>query len=176
MGSHAAFEQLVSLHADGLYGCIVGIVHDAAAARDVAQDAFVRALTSLAKLEDSRKFKPWLYAIAVNRGRDWLRRQRRQPVPFGRSPSGAPTNEDELPSTDASASPSGHAEMAERELLVSKALASLPVDYRDVAVLRFQEEFRVSEIADALGISVPAAESRLRRAREMLRGKLEGQL
>ena len=173
-GSRAAFAQHVSRYADGIYGCVLRTVGDAETARDVAQDAFLRAFASLHKLRDPARFKSWLYSIAVNRSRDWLRRQRHEPVPFGRFRAGALVSEDDLPSQDTSASPSRHAEEGERDTLVAQALASLPLKYREVMILRFQEDFRVSEIAEALGISESATSSRLRRGREMLRPKLEG--
>ena len=173
-GSREAFGDLVALYQHHIHGCVLRIIGDAEAARDVAQEAFLRAYTSLAGLRDPRKFRPWLYAIAVNLSRNWLKRQRRAPLSLVRSSSHLSEAEGELPDRGLSASPSYLAQLSERRQLVAQAVESLPVKYREVAVLRFQHELKVKEVAEALGISVAAAESRLRRVKAMLREELAG--
>ena len=173
-GSCDAFGELVARHQGGVYGYVLHIIGDVEAARDLAQDVFVRAFTSLAGLRDPRKFRPWLYAIAVNLSRNWLKRQRRAPLSLVRSSSRLSEAEGELPDPGLSASPSYLAQLSERRQLVAQAVESLPVKYREVAVLRFQHELKVKEVAEALGISVVAAESRLRRVKAMLREELAG--
>ena len=173
-GSRDAFGRLVVLHQHGIYGYVRRIIGDAESARDVAQEAFLRAYTSLAGLRDPRKFRPWLYAIAVNLSRNWLKRQRRAPLSLGRSPSGSPADERELPDPGLSASPSYVADRKELRSIVARAVEALPPKYRDVSILRLQHGLKVSEVAEALGVSVAAVESRLRRVKAMLREKLDG--
>jgi len=177
-GSRRAFDRLVAMYQDDIYGYIWHMIGDAEAACDVAQDVLLRAYTSLAQLRDPGRFRPWLFAIAVNQCRTWLKRQRRQPLSLDRSPSEAAAETDhrarELADPDPSASPDISADVKELRLAVQQAVGSLPVKYREVAVLRFQHELKVSQIASTLGIRVPAVESRLRRAKDMLREKLSG--
>ena len=171
-GSRAAFGGLVAIHQHGVYGYVLRIIGDAEAAADVTQDVFLRAYTALADLRDARKFKPWLYAIAVSASRNWLRRQRRAPLSLDGSSPEAADGERELPDPSLLASPSLTADANEARQLVRRAVESLPAKYREVAVLRFQHEMKVSEVADALHINVAAVESRLRRAKAMLRDRL----
>ena len=177
-GSRGAFDRLVAMYQDDIYGYIWHMIGDAEAACDVAQDVLLRAYTSLAQLRDPGRFRPWLFAIAVNQCRNWLKRQRRQPLPLDRSPTKTAAETDqharELADPDPSASPDLSAGTNELRLAVQQAVGSLPVKYREVAVLRFQHELKVSQIARTLGIRVAAVESRLRRAKEMLREKLAG--
>ena len=177
-GSRDAFDRLVVIYQDDIYGYIWRMTGDAEAACDVAQNVLLRAYTSLAQLRDPARFRPWLFAMAVNQCRNWLKRQRRQPLSMSRS-SGetmAEPNESarELADPDPSASPEFAADANELRLAVQQAIGSLPLKYREAAILRFQHELKVSQIAKALGIRVAAVESRLRRAKEMLRTKLSG--
>jgi len=171
-GSRDAFGELAELHHHNIHGCVLRIIGDAEAARDVTQQVFLRAYTSLSGLRDARKFRSWLYAIAINLSRDWLKRQRRATFAMVDSWFDASNAGHELPDPSPSASPSCIVEAGELRNAVAAAVRALPLKYREVSVLRFQHEFKVSEVAEILSISVAAVDSRLRRAKAMLRDTL----
>ena len=179
-GARDAFGDLVTIYQNEIYAYALRITGDAEAASDVTQDVFVRAYTSLMKLRDAGKFRPWLYAIAVNRCRTWLKQQHRRSLAMSRSLAETATealgNDRELADPHPSASPDLAVSQEELRQRVQEALGSLAPKYREVAVLRFEHELKVSQIAEALGLRVAAVESRLRRAKEMLRTKLSGLL
>jgi len=171
-GSRDAFGRLVVLYHHNVHACVLQIIGDAEAARDLTQEVFLRAYTSLSGLRDTRKFRSWLYAIAINLSRDWLKRPRRATFPLVDSSASASNAERELPDPRPSASPSYIVETDELKAAVAAAVGALPLKYREVSVLRFQQELKVGEVAEVLDISVAAVDSRLRRAKAMLRDTL----
>ena len=175
-GDDDAFCQLVTLHQHDVYGYVLRLTADADAAWDVAQDVFVRAHRSLAQLRDAGSFRAWLFSIAVNRARDWLRQRR--PVPVSSLAPDAPAEDrpdaSEVQDGSIWASPERAYDAKEAGAMVEAAIESLPDTYREVAALRFQFELTVVQIAAALGLDFAAAESRVRRAKAMLRKKLAG--
>lgn len=175
-GDDDAFCQLVTLHQHDVYGYVLRLTADADAAWDVAQDVFVRAHRSLRQLRDAGKFRAWLFAIAVNQTRDWLRQ--RHPVPVSAiaadDRAAKPPDGSEVEDTSIWASPELAYGAREVGAMVTEAIDSLPEIYREVAVLRFQLELGVAQIAAAMELDFAAAESRVRRAKAMLRRKLAG--
>ena len=75
-GSASAVEALFRLHWHNAYRAAYLVVHDAAAAEDIAQEAFLAALRRLDRFDRSRPFGPWLHRIVVNRAIDWVRARR----------------------------------------------------------------------------------------------------
>src|ERR671933_3011353 len=72
-GSARALEALVRRHWPGAYRAAYLVVHDAAAAEDIAQEAFLAAVRALDRFDRGRPFAPWLHRIVVNRAIDWSR-------------------------------------------------------------------------------------------------------
>lgn len=168
-GSIEAFGELVVLYQHTIYGYVLSVIGNAADARDVAQEAFLRAHRCLGQLRSPDAFSPWLYSIAVNLCRNHLKRRVRAQSRFASGPPGSSDDEDGLTAiTAAEGSPQDAAEARETGAAVSDALAQLTETYREVAVLRFQHGLKVSQIAEVLGLSVAAVESRVRRARSEL--------
>ena len=145
------------------------MVGDAARAEDIAQDAFVKAYLSLRAFRGESRFSTWLCRIAMNRCKDVLRRARREVLMPG-GPDGEPAIPD---STDDGETPAVTAERREREAVLHRALARLPMKYREAVVLRHMEGMDFKEVGSLLGIAAGAAKVRTFRAREMLRRLLE---
>src|SRR5829696_6592336 len=83
-GDRAAFERLFALHWPAAHRAAYLVVHDSAAAEDIAQEAFLAALRSLDRFDRRRPFAPWLHRIVVNRAIDWSRaRALRREVDLG---------------------------------------------------------------------------------------------
>src|SRR3954468_7357389 len=72
-GSAAAFEELFRLYWPAAHRAAFLVVHDAAAAEDIAQESFLAALRALDRFDRRRPFGPWLHRIVVNRAIDWSR-------------------------------------------------------------------------------------------------------
>ncbi|MDW5598060.1 RNA polymerase sigma factor [Conexibacter stalactiti] len=157
-GEQAALDALFQRHWPAAYRVALLIVHDHAAAEDVAQEAFVAAVRRLERFDRRRPFAPWLMKIAANRAIDWTRsRGRRQEV-------SAPE-----PRDDGAVAPL--ARNCSEELL--SALAALAPEQRAVVVLRHLLEWTPGEIARALELPRGTVNSRLRRGLDALRRALE---
>jgi len=150
-GSADAMERLYRLHWPRAYRAAYLVVHDAAGAEDIAQEAFLAAVRALDRFDRRRPFGPWLHRIVVNRAIDWARaRALRAEVEAG----------DELVAPDMSSN--GVPELVRR-------LAPLPPDQRAVIVLRHLLEYTPGEIAELLDLPRGTVNSRLRRGLDALR-------
>jgi RNA polymerase sigma-70 factor, ECF subfamily len=151
-GSADAFAELFRRHWPRAHRAAFLVVHDATAAEDVAQEAFLAAVRSLERFDRRRPFGPWLHRIVVNRAIDYARARelRREVAGAGVEPV-APEIAD-APSDE-----------------VLAALAALPPDQRAVIVMRHLLGFTPGEIAKALGLPRGTVNSRLRRGLDDLR-------
>ena len=149
-GSAEALESLYRDHWPRAYRAAYLVVHDAAGAEDIAQEAFLAAVRALDRFDRRRPFGPWLHRIVVNRAIDWARaRTLRAEV--------------ELPETHAAP----HAAPAGLEAVVV-ALGGLPPEQRGVIVLRHFLEYTPGEIAELLDLPRGTVNSRLRRGLDEL--------
>ena len=149
-GSAEAFEQLFRSHWPRAYRAALLVVGDAAAAEDIAQEAFLAAVRALDRFDRRRPFGPWLHRIVVNRAIDWTRARRlRGEVELGEYLPAAPA-----PELDGSA---------------LRRIAELSPEHRAVVVLRHLLEYTPGEIAKLLDLPRGTVNSRLRRALDRMR-------
>jgi len=127
-------------------------VQDAAAAEDIAQEAFLAAVRNLDRFDRRRPFGPWLHRIVVNRAIDWARARA-----LRRELAEIPGSED-FDTGDLGTFSEG----------VAAGLASLPPDQRAVIVLRYLLEYTPGEIAEMLELPRGTVNSRLRRGLDRL--------
>jgi RNA polymerase sigma-70 factor (ECF subfamily) len=158
-GSGTAMARLYSLHWRGAYRAAYLVVHDATAAEDIAQDAFLAAVDALDRFDRRRPFAPWLHRIVVNRALDWARREA-----LRRRVDGAESVFEPLPPP------------AEIGGEMIAALRELPADQRAVVVLRHLLEYTPGEIARMLDLPRGTVNSRLRRGLDRLRESAEAEL
>ena len=157
-GSAVAMEELFRRHWPRAHRAAWLVVHDAAAAEDVAQEAFLAAVGALERFDRRRPFGPWLHRIVVNRAIDYARaRDVRREVPADAVAEAA------APAGACHDAPSG-------ELL--GALALLAPEQRAVIVLRHLLGYTPGEIAAILGLPRGTVNSRLRRGLDALAGPL----
>jgi RNA polymerase sigma-70 factor, ECF subfamily len=150
-GSVSDLEALFRLHWPHAYRAAYLVVHDAAAAEDIAQEGFLAALRALDRFDRGRPFRPWLHRIVVNRAIDWARaRQLRAEAELVESVA-AP---EEAPPLDGT---------------LLAALAGLAPDQRAVVVLRHLLDYTPGEIADLLSLPRGTVNSRLRRGLDALK-------
>jgi RNA polymerase sigma-70 factor, ECF subfamily len=162
-GSDEALEQLYRRHWPWAHRAAYLVVHDAAAAEDIAQEAFLSAIRSLDRFDRRRPFGPWLNRIVVNRAIDWARARslRRETA-------------SELDAERAPVEPDPHAmssSVYSDELLA--ALRELSPEQRALIVLRYLLEYTPGEIAETLGLPRGTVNSRLRRGLDRLATDME---
>jgi len=152
-GSASAIEALFRLHWPRAFRAAYLVCHDAAAAEDIAQEAFLAAVRRLDLFDRRRPFGPWLHRIVVNRAVDWTRaRQLRR--------------EAELVEAYA---PDYAADLTDDTLA---ALADLTPEHRAVIVLRHLLGYTPGEIADLLDLPRGTVNSRLRRGLDTMRERM----
>lgn len=168
-GDRDAFEALFRQFQAEVYGWIVRIVRDPAAAEDLTVDTFWRIHRAHARFDPARSFGAWARRIATNVALDYLKspRTREVQLPENVEPEAAQSWTATQPRAG---NPAIQREVRER---IRLALHQLPPQLRIIATLALVEEQSHSEIADALNISTPAVKSRLFRAVRRLRTKLK---
>jgi RNA polymerase sigma-70 factor (ECF subfamily) len=157
-GSLPDLEALFREHWPRAYRAAYLVVHDAAAAEDIAQEAFLSALRSLDRFDRRRPFGPWLHRIVVNRAIDWARARALR----------AEVGEPALELADGTAH-----DAAPYSQPVLAALAELPPEQRAVIVLRHLLEYTPGEISRMLELPRGTVNSRLRRGLDELADRLE---
>src|ERR687895_1535934 len=152
-GSVSDLEALFELHWPKAYRAAYLVCRDAAAAEDIAQEAFLAAVRALDRFDRRRPFGPWLHRIVVNRAIDWGRaRALRAEVELHET---AAAEEPSLPSGNSHT--------------VASALASLSPEHRAVIVLRHLLGYTPGEIAELLELPRGTVNSRLRRGLDRMR-------
>ena len=152
-------ERLISQYGDGLIRMCYMLLHDRDLARDAAQESYLKAYRALDTLQAGDREKAWLMRIAINtckdyqRSRWWLFVDRRVTL-------------DDLPDVGRS---DEHPDPT-----VLKAVMNLPDKYRQTVLLHYYQGMTLNEIAQALDVMPATVRTRLMRARNKLRGQLEG--
>ena len=166
-GDRAAFEALVRLEVDAVYGTALAILGHEADAQDAVQEAFVAAWRSLAGLRDLDRFEAWFGRIVVNACRMSLRRRRgvREIAVHGLADPGSPTSGGPR---EPAAPDRPLAELAASADAFDRAFDRLTADERVLLVLRHRDEVSVADIAARLGIPDGTVKSRLFAARRAL--------
>jgi len=172
LGDSDAFVELSKLHSNRLLRTIYQITRNWQDAEDALQDATLRAFSHLKDFEGKSTFSTWLTRIAINSALMMLRKKRVcQEIPFeGIDDSG--NNYERWEAKSPAEDPESQLARKEREELLKDAILRLPQVLREVVELRQARGYSTREIAQALGISVPAVKSRLSRARLTLRTAL----
>lgn len=175
-GDVAAFAELVCRHEKRLWNFVRRFVADSATAEDLLQEVFLRIVRGAAEWEPSAKFSTWLYTIARNLCTDNARRSAfRKADSLDQTPG--PNRDESGPHRlDKIAGTGPNAERAamDREIAdrVDRALAQLPVEQREVFLMREVMDMSFAEIAVATKASEPTVKSRMRYALERLRTAL----
>jgi RNA polymerase sigma-70 factor, ECF subfamily len=156
-GSEADLEALFQRFWPRAYRAAFLIVHDHAAAEDIAQEAFLAAIRRLDRFDRRRRFGPWLGTIVANRAIDWCRARTARREAAGEAPD-VPSPADP---------PIGR---YSQEVLT--ALAALSPEHRAVIVMRYLLEYSPGEIARALELPRGTVNSRLRRGLDALESRL----
>ena len=167
-GRQQGFTGLMRLHRDAVYRLARNYTGGTDEALDITQDCFASAFTALRSYDPNRPFRLWLLRIAVNKCHDWSRRRAvRRFFTFA-----APIDDAIQIADDAAAPDRAVADAIELDR-VSAGIARLPVQLREVLILRTIDGLSQAETAQLLGISQKAVETRLHRARATLIERLD---
>jgi len=174
-GDVDSFNQLILRWERPIYALAYRVIGREEEARDVCQEAFLRAFRGLPGFKGQAKFSSWLYRITLNLCRDWIRRQRRAPV------SQLPEDMDVLEMAAARGPVESIEDLVSRRELsavVAEAMALLPEEQRTAIVLKEYHGMTFQEIADLQGCPLSTVKTRLYQGLSVLRRQLErnGQL
>lgn len=158
-GDDAAFESLLEPLLDQGYRLASGILHDHQAAEDVVQESAIKAWRKIGQLREGSEMRPWFLGIVANECRS-LRRSRWWSVVRGVAPDKAENPRDD---------------QVLEGLELRRALRKIDESKRLILILHWYLDLPLEEIAHVTGMSVHAAESRLSRATQELRRRMEGQ-
>ena len=175
-GHDAALNDLMERHAKPVFHFLCRMLGNEDDANDLAQETFVRVFKSRGSFRAEQKFSTWLFTIAANLARNHFRWRTRHPNISLDAEN--PETEQSLGSTlpANNPAPNEQALAAERAKAVRVAVGKLPEDLREAMVLCEWEERSVAEAAAILETTPKAVESRLYRARQILRARLKGWL
>ncbi len=165
-----AFGEVVKRWERKIFALCFGMLGREDEARDAAQETFIAAYRNLSKFRGEAKVSSWLHRIAVNQCLTMKRRTKTRSEDF----LDDETNEGERYFvTPERLSPSNTAEASERNALVRQAVTSLPVELRQIVVMKEFEEMTFQQICETLEVPLSTVKSRLYTGLKQLRMKLE---
>lgn len=162
-GEADAFSTLVERYGGRVYNIALRITNDADAAKDCAQEAFIRAYRALHQYDPALPFGPWLFRITTNASLNHVQRWHAHETLVEEFP--------ESPEPD-EAGPESSALRREELGEVMAAMAELPPHYRAALALRHMQQLSYQEVADSLGIPLGTVKTHLHRARAALKSRL----
>ena len=165
-GNQTAFGKLVNHYYQMVYAIAYGVLNHSEAARDTAQEVFLKVFREISDFEQKSKFKTWLYRIAVNTAIDESRKRR--PVESLDRPRENDPEKPAMTPRDYSPGPRDLAYQAELREVLKRALEELSPEHRAVMVLREFQDLSYDEIAEMLQIEIGTVMSRLFYARKKL--------
>jgi RNA polymerase sigma-70 factor (ECF subfamily) len=168
-GDADALGTVMARYQHRLYRFLLRLVQDPYTADDLFQQTWMRVLEKIGHYDVRRQFDPWLFSVARNLAMDYLRQRKatsldapdaRGVAPAERLSSGGPD-------------PLERVLEFERGAILAATLAGLPLIHREVLTLRFEEDMKLEQIAEVAGIPLSTVKSRLSRALDSLRQRME---
>ncbi len=170
-GDVRAFDTLYTRHEMGVWRFVYRSIQIQAVADDVMQDVWFAVARQAARYEPTARFKTWLFTLAHHRVVDYYRAQRPE-VPWDMNPETDDAAAPFAPAAPSGFGPVGQLESRQQAQALLRAIEALPPVQREAFLLQAEGEMGVQEIAQATGVPVETAKSRLRYARSHLRDML----
>ncbi len=169
-GQHRAFEALYDRFKDTVYRTAFFVTRNSGDAEDAVQETFLDVLRALPnyRVEGPARFETWLYRVTVNRCRSRMRRKRAPSADW----DDIEEQLERIPEEHPNYNPEGVALRRERAVMLWQTVDTLPEAQRDVVLLRYQQGFSYSEIAQTLSISEGTVKSRLYHAHRRLKERV----
>ena len=170
-GDDSALDELIDRHRGPLHRFVYRYLRNEAATEDVVQETFVRVYFKAGKFLPKSSVKTWIYAIALNLCRDQFRRLARHRGDFSMD-AAPPANSPPAELADRAPSPAARAADSDRFTQLQRAIDGLPEKLREALILFSIEQRSQQEVADILGITPKAVETRVYHAKARLRATL----
>ena len=165
LGEKRSFATLVERYQKELFHFLVRFLADRSAAEDIFQETFLQVHQSADQFDTNRRFRPWLFTIAANKARDYMRSKARKPTaPLQASMDGGdgPQFIDLLQS--AQGKPEESLERKELQQKVKSTVSTMPDNLREILLLSYFDEFSYQQISEMLDIPLGTVKSRLHSA------------
>lgn len=156
-----------------VFTLIARMVGDAMTAEDLAQETFLKAFRRLSTYDRERKLSSWLFKIAHNTALDHLRRHSPDAVPLESSEEEETGGLAAVLADESERSPETAAQRGDLAAALAAAVARLRPEYREIVLLRYQEELPYQEIAEVTSLPLGTVKTHLHRARKELMAALE---
>lgn len=174
-GKTRAFDELIRRHSRKLTGTLVKMLNSEADAYDVAQESFLKAFHSLRYFRGNSSFYTWLYSIALNQARNFLRKRKRERSGYSidDTENGDPLEKDgELADKTPESDPVRSAQNTDLRKKLAYAISQLSPAHQEVVNLCDIQGLSYPEIAKIINISEGTLRSRLHYAHKQLQGLL----
>ena len=160
-------ETLMREHGNDVLRTAYAYVKDKHTAEDIFQEVFIKVFKNLDSFRDESDIKTWIIRITINTSKDYLKSAySRKVVPMMEFKEDMITSDDDFEEI----------ENRDRDEMIRKMVMSLPEQYREVILCVYYHDMSVADTAKSLDIAEGTVKSRLSRAREMMKNKLEGRL
>jgi len=171
-GDGKAYDALILLYKDAVYGIIYRMVHNKQEAEDLTQEAFIKAYNSIRSFNEEYAFSTWLFKIATNNCIDFFRKRKLKTHSMEQN---IRYKDGEIKQEYADKERTADKDLlaTEKTQLIFEAIDQLPEKYKTAIVLRHHEEKSYEEIAQILGLPLGTVKARIFRAREMLKKSLK---
>jgi len=175
-GERHLFDVLVDKYSGRAYQIAFGVLNSREDAEEVAQDVFIRIFKALPKFRGDSEFTTWMYRIAMNLARNKYRWNKSRGANKNISMQETVDEDDSrtvVQVAESRPSPDDELGLDEYQRDIMREIESLPPLYKNALILRNVEEMSYEQIAEVLGCKLGTIKSRIARAREELRKRLE---
>ena len=158
----SAFEQIVLLHQNKVYSLACRMISDADEAYDVSQEVFIKVYRYISSFKGDCEFSTWLYRITMNTCCDFIKKRKKKSPNFIDDISGIETIKED------GVSPEERVEQRENREQIEKLIGMLPLEHRQMIILRDVHGFSYEKIAQITSTNMGTVKSRISRARKGL--------
>lgn len=166
-GDQLAFRELMKKYRDAIFNLINRIIRDREQVEDLTQETFVKAFASLQNFNREYAFSTWLYKIATNSSIDYIRKKKLYTMSINR-PISHEDSDYSIEIPDSTYEPDKVIIRNQKSVIIAEAIAQLPPKYKQVILMRHNEERDYAEIAKILKIPIGTVKAHIFRARELL--------
>lgn len=167
-GDEQALEEVVKRYSNKVYNLAYHLTRDTSAAEEIMQEVFLTVISKIHTLENEAYFSTWLYRVTTNTAYGFLRKEKK----FSDQTLVEDIDQEKSSLYDWSTLPDDILLSEESSTVLRNSIDSLPESMRTVVIMKDVDGFKNEEIAQSLGLSVPAVKSRLHRGRLILRETL----
>lgn len=171
-GDNSAYEFLQKKYKNLIYSLVKKMIKNDSDVEDLVQETFIKAYKALDKFKFNYSFSAWIYRIASNNTIDFLRKRRFDTFSIDK-PIGNAEDENYFEIEDNSYSPDADLISEQKADIIKAAIDTLPENYREIIILRHEEELDYKAIAEQLDLPLGTVKAHLFRARKLLYEELK---